>query len=120
MRTNEEAYSFLQARSLLMLIFMIIHQLYQAFIASNWANPLVYIVIAVEIICGGLVVAIGAAKASGKRWLYRVCAIALAAPWWIGILYIIYGVTSLAQFRMAFTKSVTRWANSSSLRASGG
>jgi len=79
-----------------MLIFMILHQLYFAATASEWANPLVYIVIAVEVICGILVVAIGPARASGKRWLYRACAIALAAPWWMGILYIIYGVTSLA------------------------
>jgi hypothetical protein len=95
MRTNEEGYSLLQGRSLLMLIFMILHQLYWAENASEWANPLAYIVIGVEIICGGLIVAIGAARASGKRWLYRVCAIALAVPWWLGILYIIYGVTSL-------------------------
>lgn len=75
---------------------MILHQLYWAATASEWANPLVYIVIGVEIICGGLVVGIGAARASDKRWLYRVCAIALATPWWLGILYIIYGVFSLA------------------------
>jgi hypothetical protein len=93
MRTDEERYSFLQGRSLLMLIFMILHQLYQAFIMSNWANPLVYIVLAVEVLCGALVVGTGAARVSGKRWLYRVCVIALAVPWLLGILY---GVTSLA------------------------
>lgn len=96
MRTNEEAYSSLQANSLLMLIFMILHQIYQAAIAGEWANPLIYIVLAVEILCGALVVGIGAARASGRRWLYSVCAIALAVPWLMGILYILYGVTSLA------------------------
>jgi hypothetical protein len=98
MVTNEEMqrYSFLQAKALLMLIFMILHQLYWAAAASEWANPLVYIVIAVEILCGGLVVGFGAAKASGRRWLYGVCAIALVVPWLMGILYIVYGVTSLA------------------------
>jgi hypothetical protein len=96
MQTNEGGYSFLQGKSLLMLIFMILHQFYQAAIAGEWANPLIYIVLAVEIICGVLVVGIGAARASGRRWLYSVCAIALALPWLMGILYILYGVTSLA------------------------
>jgi hypothetical protein len=96
MRTNEEEYSSLQAKSLLMLIFMILHQVYWTATASEWANPLAYIVIAVEILCGGLVVGFGAARASGKRWLSGLCAMALVVPWLMGILYIIYGVTSLA------------------------
>jgi hypothetical protein len=91
-----ERYSSLQAKALLILVLMILHQLYWAASASQWANPLVYIVIGVEVICGGLVAGIGAARASDRRWLYRMCAIASAVPWWLGILYIIYGVTSLA------------------------
>lgn len=47
-----------------MLAFMFLHQLYLAATASEWANPLVYTVLGVEVICGGLVVGIGAARAS--------------------------------------------------------
>jgi len=98
MATNDdrERYSSVQAKASLMLAFMVLHQLYSTATASEWANPLVYIVIAVEILCGGLVVGFGAARASGKRWLSGLCAIALVVPWLMGILYIIYGVTSLA------------------------
>ena len=79
-----------------MLVLMILHQLYWTASASDWANPLVYVVIAVEILCGGLVFGFDVAKASGRRWLSGMFTIALVLPWLMGILYIIYGVTSLA------------------------
>jgi hypothetical protein len=93
--TNEEWYTHLQANSLLMLIFMFLHELYQAFIASQWANPLVYLLLAVEVFCGSVVVAIGVARASEKQWLFRACVVALAVPWWMGILYMINGLFQL-------------------------
>jgi hypothetical protein len=94
--SNEERYALLQGRSLLMLVVMLVYQLYQAFVASEWANPLVYLVLAVEVFCGGVVVTIGAARASDKQWLFRACTIALAVPWWMGILCMLNGFSHLA------------------------
>jgi hypothetical protein len=95
-RTNEKWYSRLQAESLLMLIFMVAHELFWAFNTSNWANPLIYLVIAVEIVSGGIVVAVGIARLSDKRWLLHVFRLALSIPWLMAILYVLYGLKELA------------------------
>jgi hypothetical protein len=50
----------------------------------------------VEIVGGGIVVAIGIARLSHKGWLFHVCVIALSIPWLLGILYVIYGASQLA------------------------
>jgi hypothetical protein len=87
-----------------MLIILVVHQLYQAFMANNWTNPLIYLLLAVETFSGGAVVVIGMARALDKRLLFRACVIGLAAPWGMGILYMIYGFSQLASIPYAIYK----------------